>query len=145
MNKKGLIVIFIGATLMHCLSGNAQDTAHAPFQPKKRYTPLPVVPQFPGGRDSLALFIKKHTRYPKDAKKKHITGVIEVDFVVTKEGEITKAHVLKSLYPSCDKEALRVVKLMPRWKPAMNGREPMELDYHVDIPFGIEAPKQNHQ
>ncbi|HXB12215.1 MAG TPA: energy transducer TonB, partial [Bacteroidia bacterium] len=109
-----------------------------PVQPQKRYTPLPLTPQFPGGRDSLAIFIKDHTHYPAKARKNNIHGVIEVDFLVTKEGEIIKPHVLKSLGYGCDAEAIRIVKLMPKWKPAMLGRETIEMDFHVDVPFGNE-------
>jgi len=133
------------AMLVPALSCYAQDTSKPkpPFHPKRRGTPLPLVPQFPGGKDSLALFIKNNTKYPAKASKHHITGVIEVDFVVSKQGELTNIRVLKSLGYGCDEEALRVVKLMPRWKPGMMGRDPMELDYHVNIPFGTETPKQN--
>jgi protein TonB len=131
--KHILFVLF----LISGLSSFAQDTVtNKPIQPQKRYTPLPLTPQFPGGRDSLAAFIKDHTHYPAKARKNHIHGMIEVDFLVTKDGEITKPHVLKSLGYGCDEEALRVVKLMPKWKPAMLGRETMEMDFHVDIPFG---------
>jgi protein TonB len=115
----------------------AQDTAaHKLVQPKRRYTPLPLTPQFPGGSDSLAFFLKKHTHYPSKAKKNNISGIIEVDFLVSKDGEIKNPHVLKSLGYGCDEEAIRVVKLMPKWKPAMLGREAIEMDFHVNVPFG---------
>ncbi len=133
-SAKHIIVILI---LLGTYSCYAQDTARpGPIHPQKRYTPLPLTPQFPGGRDSLALFLKKHTRYPSKAKKNHISGIIEVDFLVSKDGEIKNPHVLKSLGYGCDEEAIRVVKLMPKWKPAISGRETMEMDFHVDVPFG---------
>jgi protein TonB len=131
---KHIIVVVLMLAGFSCF---AQDTtSHKSIQPQKRYTPLPLTPEFPGGRDSLAIFIRNHTRYPAKAKKKNISGVIEVDFLVTKDGEITKPHVLKPLGYGCDEEAIRVVKLMPKWKPAMMGRDAMEMDFHVDVPFG---------
>jgi TonB family protein len=142
MKSGAQLLLILSVFLTTANSSFAQDTAKN--RQAKRYTPLPLIPQFPGGRDSLALFIKKNTHYPSSAKKHHITGIIEVDFVMNKEGQITKAHVLKSLSLSCDKEALRVVKLMPHWRPGMLGRDPIEMDYHVDIPFGTELPKQNN-
>jgi len=133
--------IYISAGICH-----AQDTTHNhPVQPQKLITPLPLLPQFPGGRDSLSAFIHKNTQYPAKARKENISGIIQVDFLVTKEGKITKAHVLKSLGYGCDEEALRVVSLMPAWRPAMLGRDAIEMDYHADIPFGSAiTASQNH-
>ena len=98
-----------------------------------------MLPQFPGGRDSLALFIKKHTRYPKEARRNNISGIIEVDFTVATDGTIKNPTVFKSLGYGCDEEALRIVHLMPKWIPGRRGRDLMELDYHVNIPFGKQG------
>ena len=131
--------IILAVLLISGISCFAQDTAtKVSIHPEKRYTPLPLTPQFPGGRDSLALFIKNHTHYPSKAKKHHIQGIVEVDFLVSKDGEIKNPHVFKSLGYGCDEEAIRVVKLMPKWKPAMMGRKTMEMDFHADIPFGSD-------
>ena len=138
--KRGIYIVVIAIMALTC-SVKAQDTTH-PFRPRpKRYTPLPLVPRFPGGQDSLKMYIKTHTKYPRCARKHNITGVIEVDFVVQKDGSLKNIHVLKSLCKACDKEAIRVVKGMPKWQPGMMGRNPMEMDYHVDIPFGIQESK----
>src|SRR5580693_1414316 len=94
--------------------------------PVKRHLhppPLPVVPQFPGGKDALASYIRKHTCYPSSARKHHISGIIEVDFVVAKDGSLKNISVLKPLGYGCDEEALRVVKKMPRWEPGRVGRD----------------------
>jgi len=91
---------------------------------------------YPGGKDSLATFLKKNTHYPKAARKHHISGMVEVDFIVTKNGTLEKPHVLKPLGYGCDEEAIRIVNLMPKWIPSRQGRDPIELDYHVTIPFG---------
>jgi protein TonB len=138
-----IVFLFI-AVLAFGNAGYAQDSNKPPFKPVKRYTPLPLTPQFQGGRDSLAAFIKEHTHYPASARKHGVKGVIEVDFLVTKEGTLQNIRIFHSLDRACDKEAIRVVKLMPKWQPGMMGRDPMEMDYHVNIPFGVEAPKQNY-
>jgi TonB family protein len=103
--------------------------------------PLPLFPQFPGGKDSLASFLKKHTHYPDSARKHRISGTVEVDFVVKKDGHLTNIHVYKPLGYGCDKEAVRVVKKMPRWVPSKAGHDTIETDFHVDIPFGETAKK----
>jgi len=103
--------------------------------------PLPLVPQFPGGKDSLAAFLKRNVHYPAAAKKHHLTGTVEVDFDVDEKGNLSNFNVKTPLGYGCDKEALRVAKKMPKWKPAMKGREPMALDYHVDIIFAQPQKK----
>jgi TonB family protein len=102
---------------------------------------LPVVPQFPGGKDSLDAFLKKNVHYPAAARKHNISGTVEVDFSVDEQGNLSKIHVYKPIGYGCDKEALRVVKKMPKWRPGMDGRKPMALDYHVDIIFAPSDKK----
>jgi len=113
----------------------SQDSAIIRFQRHPLPT-LPTLPVFIGGKDSLATFIKRNTHYPEEARKHHISGAIEVDFTVTKDGTIKNPTVLKPLGYGCDEEALRVVHLMPQWIPSRSGLNPMELNYHVTIPFG---------
>lgn len=134
--KFGIYIVFAAFMALSVASYGQDSGVHRP--PPRRYTPLPLPPRFPGGRDSLALYIKSHTRYPRKAKKHHIKGVIEVDFLVDTAGHLKNIRVLKPLGYGCDKEALRVVKGMPQWIPGMLGRKPMEMDFHVDIPFGTD-------
>ena len=145
MNIKTSILFAFAALFWFPVLSFSQDTAHRPaFHPIRRYTPLPTIPQFPGGRDSLVLYIKKHTCYPRKARKHHIKGVVEVDFTVATDGSLKNIRVLKPLGYGCDKEAIKVVKHMPRWLPGMMGRNPMQIDYHVNIPFGVKTTEQNH-
>ncbi len=130
-----LLIPFVSISIIPA-GGIAQDTAHFPPHPQKLYNPLPLMPQYCGDRDSLNAFIKRNTIYPSEARKHHISGVVQVDFRVTKEGKVTRIHVYKPLGYGCDEEAIRVVKKMPRWRPAMMGRQAIEMDYKVDIPFG---------
>jgi protein TonB len=121
----------------------AQDSLNN-HPPKKLYNPLPLMPQFKGGRDSMNAFIRKNTKYPCRARKHNISGIVQVDFRVTKEGKTTQIHVYKSIGYGCDEEAIRVVKRMPLWKPAMMGREAIDMDYKVDIPFGTRWKNDSH-
>ena len=135
---KSILLLFF---FLPGITSYAQDSSKAtsgiplPQKHPRLTTPLPVLPQFPGGNDSLTAFIKAHTRYPKQAKKNYISGVVEVYFTVTLDGNIKNPKILKPLGYGCDEEAIRVVNLMPKWKPASKGREPMELNSHVIIPF----------
>jgi len=74
-------------------------------------------PQFPGGRDAYRDYIKKNLLYPADAPQDSITRVVIVSFIVEKDGSITNADILKSVSPSHNAEALRLINQMPVWTP----------------------------
>ncbi|MBS1690248.1 MAG: TonB family protein [Bacteroidetes bacterium] len=90
------------------------------------------VPQFKG---DLETFILKNRRYPADANARHITGSVEVSFRIDSHGYLSNIHVTGPLYPSLDAEALRLVKSMPPWKPAMKNNIPVNGTWFVYIPF----------
>lgn len=90
------------------------------------------VPQFKG---DLEAFILKNRRYPADAQARHITGSVEVSFRIDSHGYLSNIHVTGPLYPSLDAEALRLVKSMPPWKPAMKNNILVNGTWFVYIPF----------
>ena len=95
------------------------------------HIPFMTVPKFPGGNKLLYMFIKANLKYPKTAKKEKIQGKILVGFVVNKNGKVEKIRVLKSEDHDLEKEALRVVNLMPDWTPGTyNGKK-------VSVPFAL--------
>lgn len=80
-------------------------------------------PEFAGGYDAMMAFVKQNMRYPANAQKMKIEGTVHVSFVVSKTGEISDVKILRGIMTECDREAVRVVQLMPRWKPGkQNGR-----------------------
>ena len=80
-------------------------------------------PTFPGGEAEFNKFINENLRYPTSAAELGIEGRVLIRFVVSKTGEVTNIELIRGIDPSCDKEALRVVKLMPKWIPGrQNGR-----------------------
>ena len=74
-------------------------------------------PSFPGGESALEDFISKNLRYPIFAKEKRIQGRVEVSFIVEKDGSLTDFVINRSVDPSLDKEAIRVLQSMPKWNP----------------------------
>jgi len=71
----------------------------------------------------IRIYLSKNMVFPEDAKRDGVSGRLNVKFIVKADGNIDSAHVIKQLYPSCDKEALRLINLMPPWKPGkQNGR-----------------------
>ena len=83
------------------------------------------LPEFPGGDKARLAFIKLSTQIPEEAKKLNIKGRVEVQFVVTMTGEIAKVSIKKGSNLLLDNEALRVVKLFPKWKPAKRRGKPV--------------------
>jgi len=86
-------------------------------------TMIDVYPKYPGGDEARLWFLRKNVRYPEYALKAGIQGVVIVIFIIETDGSLSNIEVTKGIGGSCDEEAVRVVKLMPRWEPARrNGR-----------------------
>ena len=103
------------------------------------------MPEFPGGQDGLKKYIKESIVYPKVAKENGIKGRVFVTFVVNKDGNVVKTRVVRGVDPSLDKEALRVIKEMPKWEPGMQRGKKVNVSYTVPINFGIEDSKSDHK
>jgi len=82
------------------------------------YTRVDVLPEFPGGFSALRQYLLLNTHYPEDAKSKHISGTVLVECVITKNGDVEKVAIKKGINPLLDNEALKVIKALPKFKPA---------------------------
>lgn len=96
-----------------------------------------VLPQFPGGQRSLSRFISSKLVYPGSAIQNKIEGIVVVGFVIDKFGGLRNPKILKSLYPACDEEALRVVRLIPDWTPAKNQGRNVSINFKMPIEFKL--------
>jgi len=96
------------------------------------------MPQFPGGDEELLKFIKNNLRYPKEAAEKGIEGRVTIRFVVGKTGVVTDVTVIRGLDPSCDAEALRVVKMMPTWTPGRQSGRDVPVYYTLPIVYKLQ-------
>lgn len=97
-------------------------------------------PQYPGGTKALREFIKSHLQYPEDAMEQRIEGVVTVAYQVSDEGEVENPTVIKGLYPSCDAEAVRLVKLL-KYGKAHNRGVRLKSNCKVNIKFKL-APTE---
>ena len=95
------------------------------------------MPSFPGGQAAMMNYVSKSIRYPAVAEESGIQGRVIVSFVVEKDGSISGAKVVKGLDPSLDKEALRIIRSMPRWTPGRQGGKPVRVKYSVPITFRL--------
>lgn len=102
-----------------------------------------VMPEFPGGEIALRAFIKNYMVYPVEAIKDSLQGKVYVTFIVTKTGKIENAEIARGIHPVLDKEAIRVVSLMPDWKPGVQyfpgkiGAQKMAFSYTIPVNFQL--------
>ncbi len=96
------------------------------------------MPSFPGGETALQNFIKKNLKYPQIALENGISGRVICTFVVDGKGNITGAEVLRSVDPNLDKEALRVINMMPGWKPGKQQGKAVRVRYTLPIVFRLQ-------
>ena len=95
------------------------------------------MPEFPGGQAELFKYLSENTHYPEIAELNRIEGRVIVTFVVERDGSITDVKVAKSVDPSLDKEAVRVVKSMPKWKSGKQNGEAVRVKFTVPITFRL--------
>jgi protein TonB len=96
------------------------------------------MPEFPGGELALRKFIANAIKYPVIAQENGIQGKVYVNFVVDKDGSVSQARIARGVDPSLDKEALRVVNTLPKWKPGMQRGKPVRVSYTVPISFVLQ-------
>ena len=96
------------------------------------------MPQFPGGDAALMQFLNSHIKYPVVAEENGIQGRVVCTFVVERNGSITDVRVIKSVDPSLDKEAVRVLKSMPSWIPGKQNGSAVRVKYTVPVTFRLQ-------
>ncbi|MCR5159004.1 MAG: energy transducer TonB [Prevotella sp.] len=96
------------------------------------------MPQFPGGDAALMQFLSSHIKYPVVAEENGIQGRVVCTFVVERNGSITDVKVVKSVDPSLDKEAVRVIKSMPNWIPGKQNGSAVRVKYTVPVTFRLQ-------
>lgn len=135
-------------------SSAPQDTVPAPAQPVpeeekddgRTYIVVEQMPEFPGGTSALFEFLQQNVKYPQIAYENNIQGRVIVQFVVDKDGSITNVQVAKSGGdPSLDKEAVRVVKAMPKWRPGMQKGKPVRAKYTMPVNFRLQEKKPDNK
>lgn len=113
------------------LAGSQQTNSWVDEDGETIYKKTEVPPEFVGGKDALFEYIKNNITYPEDVER----GNVYVAFVVTKEGDIRDARIVKGINEGCDKEALRLIKNMPKWDPGMQKGQIVSSVYGLPIIF----------
>ncbi len=108
---------------------------------KDVYTVVEVMPEYPGGMDSLAAFLGRTIKYPESAKENGIAGTVFVNFIVDKDGTVGNAKVIRGISDDCDNEAIRVINSMPDWTPGMQKGKSVKVSFNLPIKFKLENSK----
>ena len=96
------------------------------------------MPQFPGGSTEMYKYIYDNLKYPVVDQEMGIQGKVTVRFVVTKTGDISGVELLKGISPTCDKEAMRVIKGMPKWIPGKQNGIPVAVYFTIPITYKLK-------
>lgn len=127
------------------ISANTESVAEmrtsAPASYNKVFTTVEKPAEFPGGIEAMMKWLQYNVKYPKEAEKAGEQGKAVVKFTVNKDGSISNATIIKSVSPSIDKEALRVVTSMPKWKPAENGGKKVACWFTLPVSFRLAPDK----
>ena len=95
-------------------------------------------PEFVGGEAAMYKWLSDHINYPAAAAEDGVQGRVVVEFEVSKTGTIEKVRVIRGRHPALDKEALRVVKAMPKWNPGRNNGQPVKVTYTLPVTFKLQ-------
>ena len=104
----------------------------------KVYDIVEQMPSFPGGPAELMKWLSSHVQYPAIAQENGVQGRVIVAFVVEKDGSVTDVTVVRSVDPSLDKEAARVVRQMPKWIPGKQNGAAVRVKYNVPVTFKLQ-------
>ena len=101
------------------------------------------MPEFPGGMGECLKFLGKNIKYPVESQQAGVQGKVIVQFVVEKDGSISNPKVVRSIDPDLDGEAIRVISIMPKWKPGMQRGQSVRVKYTVPVTFRLDRAAES--
>jgi protein TonB len=142
-NKVFLYIKIFGAVIILLQASPSNGLNPKAAKNTKLIVELSTVPEFPGGLLELQKFLKKNIIYPQMERDNNVSGIVTIMFLVDETGKVGNAEVIQRIISapkshSLDKEALRMVSLLPNWKPAYYGKKPVAVYYTIDIVFEIK-------
>ena len=125
----GIIFLF---TINFCSA--QEENMSPPKESETIYSVVEVMPQFPGGDDSLTAYLKNNFHYPAP-KNDDLRGNAYVSFVVDHNGDVRDVKILRGVRPELDEECIRVVKAMPKWEPGTQNGRKVNVQYNLPLNF----------
>ena len=132
-------LLHVNEFLLH--PNEAYTVIMAPKSSNIIYSSAEEMPSYPGGMKAFQNYLKRNLKYPPQAKRDSIEGVVVIQFVVERNGRITSPTIVRSLEASMDTVALNVIREMPRWTPAKDHGITVRYKYSMPVQFKIERPK----
>ena len=127
-----------GGTVLKAVEEIATPEPPKHEEENKVFDVVEQMPSFPGGPSALMAYLSSHVKYPAVAEENGIQGRVTVQFVVEKDGSVTDVKTMKSVDPSLDREAERVVRSMPKWIPGKQNGSAVRVKYFVPVVFSLQ-------
>ncbi|MFB6341537.1 TonB family protein [Saccharicrinis sp. FJH62] len=148
-SDKALVISFVGlksVTIDLESTGNKMDEIEvvAPGKPVV-FQIVEKMPQFPGGEAAMMKYLNQNIHYPDVAKKNGIQGRVYINFIVEEDGSLSNIEVKRGVDPSLDKEAVRVIKAMPNWKPGVQRGKMVRVSFMLPINFVLNDGKSKSE
>ena len=120
-------------------TGNGDNTEISTVKnPNAVFKFVQYKPQFPGGDEALLKYLNANIKYPQIAIENKIEGTVVIKFTVTKNGDIADVNIIRQIGGGCEKEAVRVVNQMPKWKPGIHNNKAVNCYYTLPVKFELE-------
>lgn len=124
------------------LVSNAKAQSKSSNDGNEIYTAVEHSAEFPGGTKAFSTFLVKNLHYPAEARKNNVQGKVYLNFVVEKDGSLSDIKVVRGLGSGCDEEAVRAVKLSPKWTPGTQDGRVVRQHYTMPISFTLAKTVQ---
>lgn len=138
-------MVISGKDVVMPVSAKVEEVAPADTAKSgKVFDVVEEMPSFPGGTRKMMEYVASNIKYPQEAQKSNQQGRVIVAFVVRSNGTVDDIHVVRSVSPILDAEAMRVVKGMPQWTPGKQGGKPVNVKFVIPVSFSLNqvAPKE---
>lgn len=110
---------------------------------KLTYKVVEKMPSYVGGDEARVKFFVENIKYPENAMKKGIQGTVYVTFIIRSDGSVTDVKILRGIGGGCDEEALRIVKMMPKWNPGESEGKPVDVAFNLPVKFKLDTDKKD--
>ena len=134
---KIVCVIAILSISCFCYGQSDSSSSKLSLSSEKIYTFVELPAKFPGGDGAMIGFVRKNIQYPQDEKKNGIQGMVLIEFVIDTDGSITNPRITRSVNPAIDKEAIRVVSILPKFIPAHQQGKVVKQYFNIPVQFKL--------
>ena len=133
------VKVYYNMPVIFKLTSQSPETSNTPLGPDTDgvYTLVETNPEYPGGNEKLINFIKKNITYPKYEQDNDIEGTVWVKFVIDTDGSVTKVCVRNPVSPGLDETAIKIVKMLPRFKPGKQQGKPVKVYFNLPVQFRL--------